>query len=302
MIWLTWRQFRVPALVAAVMLVVAAIVLGLTNTHPSAVTNDGFLSHDHLLKFLSTALVGVPAIIGAFWGAPLVAREFETGTWRLAWTQSITRTRWLTIKVAIVGLASVAVTGLLTVMLTAWSSPGTNLGRFGTAMFAERGVAPLGYAAFAFAAGVTAGVLIRRTLPAMAATLVVFLAARIIVQNWVRPHLATPLKLSQALSLQNGAPAQAKPGDWVLSDSFITVAGRAVHNVACQGPAGPQGIQLAPPDNPSVRACLAGYREVLSYQPASRYWAFQYYETAIFAGLALALIGISFWWVHHRLT
>ena len=136
----------------------------------------------------------------------------------------------------------------------------------------------------------------------MAATLVVFLAARIIVQNWVRPHLATPLKLSQALSLQNGAPAQAKPGDWVLSDSFITAAGRAVHNVACQGPAGPQGIQLAPPDNPSVRACLAGYREVLSYQPASRYWAFQYYETAIFAGLALALIGISFWWVHHRLT
>ena len=107
---------------------------------------------------------------------------------------------------SIVGVASVAVTGLLTVMLTAWSSPGTNLGRFGTAMFAERGVAPLGYAAFAFAAGVTAGVLIRRTLPAMAATLVAFLAARIIVQNWVRPHLATPLKLSQApLTPKRGA-------------------------------------------------------------------------------------------------
>src|ERR1700733_9714998 len=190
MIWLTWRQFRVAALVAVVALVAVAIVLGVTNSHSATVTTGGFLSHDHLLKFLSPALVGVPAIVGAFWGAPLVAREFETGTWRLAWTQSITRSRWLAIKVAMIGLASVVATGLLTVMLTAWSSPSTNLGRFGTAMFAERGVAPLGYAAFAFAAGVTSGVLIRRTLPAMATTLVAFLAARIIVQNWLRPPLA----------------------------------------------------------------------------------------------------------------
>src|SRR5580700_4142967 len=138
MIWLTWRQFRVPTLVAAAALAAVAIVLAVTNSHPAPVTNDGFLAHDHLLKFLSTALVGVPAIIGAFWGAPLMARELETGTWRLAWTQSITRTRWLAVKVALVGLASVAVTGLLTLMLTAWSSHSANLGRFGTAMFGER--------------------------------------------------------------------------------------------------------------------------------------------------------------------
>jgi len=168
-------------------------------------------------------------------------------------------------------------------------------------MFAERGVAPLGYATFAFAVGVTAGVLMRRTLPAMAATLVVFLAARILVQNWVRPHLATPVTLSQALSAQNGAPAHAGPGDWVLSDHFVNAAGRVVNNVNCQGPTGPRGVQLAPPNDPSLRACLAGYREVLTYQPTSRYWIFQGYEAAIFTGLALALIGLSFWWIHHRL-
>src|SRR3984957_1662330 len=272
MIWLTCRQFRVQALVAVVALVAVAVVLGITNNPSAAVTASGFFSHDHLLKFLSTALVGVPAIVGAFWGAPLVAREFETGTWRMAWTQSITRTHWLSVKMAMIGLASVAATGLLTVMLTAWSSPSTNLGRFGTAMFAERGVAPLGYAAFAFAAGVTAGVLIRRTLPAMATTLVAFLAARIIVQNWLRPHLATPLKLAQPLSLQNGAPAQAKPGDWVLSDNFVNPAGHVVNNVTCKGPPGPRGVQIAPHDNPAARACLAGYHQVLTYQPASRYW------------------------------
>ena len=212
MIWLTWRQFRASALVAAVALAMVAIVLGITSAHPAAVTpGDGFFSHDHLLKFLSTALVGIPAIIGAFWGAPLVAREIETGTWRLAWTQSVTRTRWLATKVAFVGLTSVAVTGLLTFMLAAWSSPNTDMGRFGTAMFAERGVAPLGYAAFAFAIGVTAGVLIRRTLPAMATTLGVFLAARLLIQNLVRPHFASPRRVFQSLTIQNGAPLQAPP-------------------------------------------------------------------------------------------
>ena len=303
MIWLTWRQFRASALVAAVALGVVAIVLGITNTHPAAVTSgDGFLSHDHMVKFLSTALVGVPAIIGAFWGAPLVAREIETGTWRLAWTQSITRTRWLAVKVALVGLTSVAVTGLLTFMLAAWSSHNTNLGRFGTAMFAERGVVPLGYAAFAFATGVTAGVVIRRTLPAMATTLGAFLAARLLIQNWVRPHFATPLKVSQSLTLQNGAPLQGHPGDWLLSNNYINASDHVVSNVSCPASTGSRGTQGVPPDNAAVRACLSGYRQILSYQPASRYWAFQWYETAIFAGLALAVIAFCFWWVRQRLT
>jgi len=173
MIWLTWRQFRISAVVAVAGL--AAIAIVLAATHPSG---DGTLSHDHPLKFLSTFLVGLPALVGAFWGAPLIAGELETGTYRLAWTQSVTPTRWLAVKVGLIGLASVAVTGALSLMLTGWSSAAVNNGRFGSAMFAERGIAPMGYAAFGFALGVTAGLLIRRTLPAMAATLVVFLAAR----------------------------------------------------------------------------------------------------------------------------
>jgi hypothetical protein len=52
-----------------------------------------------------------------------VARELETGTYRLAWTQSVTRTRWLAVKLGVVGLTSVAVAGLLSLMVTWWSSP-----------------------------------------------------------------------------------------------------------------------------------------------------------------------------------
>jgi hypothetical protein len=297
MIWLTWRQFRTSALVAAVALGAVALALGLTNTQ-STTAAAGFLSHDHLLKFLSTALVGVPAIIGAFWGAPLVARELETGTWRLAWTQSITRSRWLAIKIGLIGLASVAATGLFTWMLTAWSSHSTNLGRFGTAMFAERGVVPMGYAAFGLTVGVAAGTVLKRTVPAMATTLVVFLVTRIVVQNWVRPHFAAPLKLSHVLSIQNGAPVGPKAGSWGLSDNIVNSVGQVVNRIGCQG-SGPQGALR---NNPATRACLAGYREVVTYQPASRYWAFQWDETALFAGAALILAGLCFWWLRHRLT
>jgi hypothetical protein len=35
----------------------------------------------------------------------------------------------------------------------------------------------------------------------------------------------------------------------------------------------------------------------VTYRPASRFWALQWYETAIFLGLALALAGFSFRWI-----
>jgi len=60
------------------------------------------------VSFLEAALglvvLVVPALIGVFWGAPLIARELETGTFRLAWTQSVTRTRWLAVKLGVVVL------------------------------------------------------------------------------------------------------------------------------------------------------------------------------------------------------
>jgi ABC-type transport system involved in multi-copper enzyme maturation permease subunit len=282
MIWLTWRQFRASAIVATV--TVAVIAVGLATTHPGG---SGYLSHDHLLKFFSTLLVGVPALIGAFWGAPLIATELESGTYRLVWTQSVTRAQWLAVKLAVIGLASVAIAGLLSLVLGIWSSSTVDQDRFGSAMFAQRGIAPIGYAAFGLALGVTMGLLIRRTLPAMATTLVAFLAVRIIVQSFVRPHFATAIKLVGALSAENGAPLQARPGTWVVSDNVFDSAGHLVNNIRC---------------GPDARACMSQYHQILTYQPASRYWAFQTYETAIFIVLALILIGLCFRWIRTRLT
>lgn len=319
MTWVAWRQFRASAVVAVAALAVAAILLELT-WHPIGGNSERFvgLSHVHLLKYLSTVLVAVPALIGAFWGAPLLAHELEAGTHRLAWTQSITRTRWLATKVAVIGLASVAVTGVFSLMLTGWSSHAVNLGRLAPAMFDERGIAPIGDAVFALALGVAAGVLIRRTLPAMAVTLVGFIAVRMIVTNWVRPHFAAPLKqIASFQSAQAGAGfVVPKAGAWTVSTYAINPAGRRVsstfgcrsfvvgHKVG-QGP-DPAALRAAKAAahacNASARAYVGSLRQVITYQPLSRYWTFQAYDVALFVGLAVILLGFSFWWVRTRVA
>jgi len=49
-------------------------------------------------------------------------------------------------------------------------------------------------------------------------------------------------------------------------------------------------------------ACIGKLREVLVYQPASRYWAFQSYETVIFLGLAIVLGAFCFWWMRRHIS
>jgi len=283
MIWLTSRQFRSSFAVAAVSLVLIFVALAVA--HPGS---DGYFSRHHLVQFFSTLLVGVPALIGAFWGAPLIGSELESGTHRLAWTQSVTRTRWLAVKVTLIGLAGVAATELLALTLTAWSTSSDGQNRFSPNMFAQRGIVPMGYTLCGFAIGVAVGLVLRRTLPAMASTLVAFLAIRLVVQNLVRPRFASPLKISAPLTLENGSPLQTRPGDWSVSNNFVDSAGHIVNNIPCNGS--------------QHGACIARYHQVLTYQPASRYWMFQGYELAIFCGLGLILIGFSYWWIRHRIA
>jgi len=358
MIRLSWRQFRAPAAVAFVALVVIAVILAITgpnlvHSYDTTVATckargdcqtatSAFLNNDHFLQqVLSPTVLVVPALIGIFWGAPLVARELENNTFRLVWTQSVSRTRWLAVKLGLVGLASVVAAGLLSLMVTWWSSPldRVNMSPFSPSQFDRRDLVPIAYAAFAFALGVTAGVLIRRTLPAMAATLFAFIGVRVAIFAWVRPRLMAPLTLTSALQLQPsslGAGA-INPADWVISDDTINAAGRVIGQNGGIGPNGSvgfgarvhgsfgrvvlQGVGLCPdkvpasqlgagPGGPSpaftraVQNCFAEFhiREVLTYQPVNRYWAFQTYETAIFTGLALVLAGFCFWWVRHRLV
>jgi hypothetical protein len=174
----------------------------------------------------------IPALIGLFWGAPLAARELETGAFRLAWTQSVTRGRWLAVKLALVGLCSVAVAGLLSLMVTWWSSPLDRTYASQFIAFSERGIAPIGYAAFGFVLGVTVGLLIRRTVPAMAATVIPYIGARAAVTA-LRPHFMTAVTAAQKLprdvnTKQLGVDSWPtyQSGNWVLASKTVTTGGQ----------------------------------------------------------------------------
>ena len=341
MIWLTWRQFRVQAFTAAAALAAFAILLEATGPHLASLYAASAITGCHggscvtapvafLNRLQATSpypvvyLLGIglvlaaPAILGIFWGAPLIARELETRTFTLAWNQSITRTRWLVVKLALTGLAAMAVTEALSLMYAWWADPigkATGLGastsvfsggRFSSLIFATHGITPLGYAAFAFALGTAAGALIRRTVPAMAVTLAIFAAAQIAMPLGVRPHLIPPdrtIATIESVDLDFGSltatVVPGRPGAWILSSGAVNAAGRPVTNLpaACQA-----AFSGTKPTSPGPCLESRGIREAITYEPASRYWPLQWIETGIFGALALALAGFCFWWLGRRRT
>jgi len=343
MTWLTWRQFRPQAVTAVAALAVFAILLGATGPHLAGMYAGSGVAGcqrngtcDHLAGTFLTALSGgytvvfmlgaaviilAPVVIGVFWGAPLIAREFEAGTYRLAWTQSVTRARWLASKLAVPGLAAMAVTAGFSLMYDWWAAPigqaarvtgdssfPLGMGPYGLLAFDAHGVVPLGYAAFGFALGVAMGVLIRRSLPAMAVTLAIFAAVQVIVPLAIRPSLFPPAHTTQSLTAnfsgQQGVSGRDftlsldsldnQPGAWILSSHAVNAAGQpvSVMPAACVNPSSGDPM-----------SCLAshGIAVGVSYQPTSRYWSIQWTETGIFLALAAMLAGFCYWRVGRRL-
>ena len=368
MIAFTWRQFRSQASVGLVALAVIGVVLIVTGPHlvsvyddavaacrasggQSAACNNPVTSTYGGLRIATMALVlVVPALIGMFWGAQLIAHELETGTFRLAWTQSVSRLRWLLVKLGLVGLASMVAAGLLSLMVTWWTSPidKVNQNRFSPSNFALHGFVPAGYAVFAFALAATVGLLVRRTLPAMAVTLAGFIGARLAVTYWVRPHYMSPVITNLPLSPStmgfqfNGpvgsgavsvtAQTPHLANAWVTSASIVDQAGQAPTSSylkqvcgsavsAGQSNAGLKGAgtrsggvfggnvsavhagqQMQSALNQCFVTLSAKYHEVVTYQPANRFWTFQTMETALFVALAVGLAGVCTWWVRHRVS
>lgn len=335
MTWLTWRQFRIQAITGAVILLaaVAALIVnartvGQLWTDSGAASCAGRTDCQGLSSFAAAVRAGtpqilyiggtallylVPPLVGAFWGAPLVARELESGTHRLAWTQSVTRERWLAVKLVTLGSAGIAFAGLLSLVVT-WSShridaAGT-ITRLSPVLFGARGVAPIGYAVFAFVLGVAAGILIRRTVPAIAVTLAVYTAVVLTMTLRLRGYLIPPISLTQPLTSGNNITQLRMspggkidliqdpgiPGAWILGNKTITSSGQVFN-----GPATPQHCG----DQASPKACLdwihtLNLRQAIVYQPAGRFWALQWAETGVFLALAALLVAFGFWWLRRR--
>jgi hypothetical protein len=349
MIWLTYRQFRSSAIVAVAVVIAFGIALtttasglsglydasGLRSCHASCTTQTtDFLTAMKadatypVLYFIGLGLLLLtPALIGAFWGAPMITREVEGRTLRFVWHQSVTPTRWALMKIALLGLASMAFAGLISLMLGWWAAPidaaggfpvggGTQIGqgaiqisesiqisRFQKLVFDARGVVPLGYAALGFVLGVTLGVLVRRTVPAMAATLAIVAAVQFAVPTWVRPNLVAPVTITgpvlTAPALQSarfGAEGQVTvpiniPGAWIVSDRTVTPDGHAFTLLGTS--------QCSDLPMPQTDDCLArqDLRQVVEYQPANRFWEFQGIETAILLAASVVLAAGGVLWI-----
>jgi hypothetical protein len=193
------------------------------------------------------------------------------------------------------------------------------MNRIDPGVFTARGVVAIGYAGFAFALGVAAGALLRRTLPAMAATLLGFVAARFAFTLWARPHLLAPRESVVPVTMGKGVPfftdgsgwsvAAAPPpipNAWTTSATFVdrgrhVVSGAQLHALisdVCPAVAAGGG-KGAPP--PGCEIALSRHvQQLVTYQPASHFWALQGLETAIFLGSALALTAATVWLVGRR--
>jgi ABC-type transport system involved in multi-copper enzyme maturation permease subunit len=329
MTWVVWRQHRNQAYIAAAGLAAFAVLMLVTGlqmasqyhsalslctaNHSCSNLANNLNLGSSAVSVLVTLTVVVPCLLGVFWGGPLVAREFETGTNQFAWTQGISRTRWLTVTVGCVVLAAAAWGGAVSGLVTWWSSPlnSLKLQNFQPSQFDVQGIVPIGYAVFAVALGIAAGALLRRSLPAMAITLVVFTLLRLVVSEDFRSHYLTPI--TKTFSFLQPVHTILPTGSyWLVSSGLVGPNGPVRSGPLGGGPSLDfAGVQIPITEMPSAcrtllfqtsskissgfPSCMAtrGYHAVISYQPADRYWAFQGIETGIFVLIAAALVAVT---------
>ncbi len=332
MTWLTWRQYRAQLAVGTAVMAALCLLLVLTglqllsqyhtvitqcasgiNNGQNGVncsTGGGLFTGGPTVGFVSLILLATPVLAGLFLGAPMVAAEFEAGTTQFAWMQGITRARWLAVKAGWLLLAAAAWGAVIAGLTTWWASPtnAEHLSEFYPGRFDVLYLVPVAYAVFAMALGICAGALLRRTVPAMAVTLGGFIAARVAVTLWLRPHYLTAVTVTRSL------PAQPRltGSYWLISQGTRNPAGQLMAGLqdqpapfgvpvsslpkACAGLAKSAGGLTSSPTGSltsSCRAALTGFRSFVTYQPVSRFWAFQGIETGLFVVLAAILLTVT---------
>ncbi len=329
MIWLTWRQHRAQAFAGVLLVVLATVLLlryGLSmrtayardgiGACPAGGTAGGhcqstlsaFMSQfngvaNHLLTWFTPA----PGLIGAIVGATLLGREYEHGTWQFVWTQAVPRTRWLVAKVLMVGLGIAAVAASLSVVFAWFRGPMDEVsGRFAPGAFDLEGLSLTGYTIFAFALGVLAGLLLRRSVPAIVTALVAFLAVRLPVEYWLRQRYQAPVtRLVDATATftrgPGSIPISPGPRAWILSTDITDRAGHAL-SAATAGQALDRANRLPSQVAGDAYLRAIGLHLRLVYQPADRFWTFQLIEACIFTGLAAVVLGVAVWRLRTRGT
>jgi len=311
MAWVTWRQHRAALGGVAVFFGALAVYLWLSglqvhHAYATACHPAGSLAcalnftgrYGITAIFVSIFLQAAPALIGAFVGAPVLARELETGTFRYAWTQGFGRWRWALAKLVLLAVAVAAAAGAFSALYSWYDQPFFAAGYaipFSTRVFDLGEVAFAAWTLAAFAIGALAGMLIRRVVPAIAATLAVYAGLALATALWLRQHYMTPLLTSKA----------NLPGTAWLVNQWYDKGGKFALPSRGSALAGTVS-RLCPPhvNSPGVSPaqCLTqhGYTVMNSYQPGDRFWPFQCIEGGWLLVLSILLIAATVWLVRRR--
>jgi hypothetical protein len=311
MMWLTWRQHRIEAFGAALVVIPTLLVIvGLAiaaqpltaqvNQSCTSGISDAcglslqaFADRFQTLHFiLHATLLGLPLLPGLFIGAPLLAREFEQGTDQLVWSQGITRRRWLFVKLGLLIAVTLGIAACLAVAGQLWAAaqPSMTINQWNE--FDYQGPAYVSYAFFALALGVAAGTAIGRTVLAMAATLVGFVGVRMAIALLARPNFLPPLLWDI------GAGPSFPDQIWTIGEQrHLDLQGHAVGEAQWQAV-----LNACSQAQGTLESCLRdhGVLVVQAYQPADRFWLFQSIEATIFSLLGIVLLGLTVWLVGRR--
>jgi hypothetical protein len=324
MAWVTWRQHRIALAGVAALLAGWAVYLwigGLQLHHAYATVlachpASALACQNQLANFdttygpialtVATLLQVVPALIGAFTGAPILARELETGTFRYAWTQGFGRWRWTMAKLVLLAVTVTAAAGAFSLMFSWYYQPLAADGyrnSFTTELFTLRWAVFAAWTLAAFAIGAVAGMLIRRVVPAIAATLAAYTGLALATGLFLREHYLTPLLTSNA-----SVPGSA----WILSQWWAkggkilsqSTMDQVINNVFDKTVPNLPSKAQKQQTSLNILQYLShhGYTQWTSYQPGSRFWPFLWIETGWLAALAVLLLGTTIWLVRRRVT
>jgi len=330
MTWLTWRQHRIELLIMGLVLLLFASVLlatginitafaqrvGFTGligcTEASACGQAWFAMNGYLSgltqppsAFYFIGLVApfiLPALVGMFVGAPALAREFEQGTHRLLWTQGIPWSRWFFRKtgllIGVVACAFALLFGFFSWWRASLPTPLAQDANWFFNAFAGRfdtwGVVSIAYAVFAVALGLLLGTLIRKPVPAMAITLVLFVVVRLLIANFWRPYYLPPVVVTTPMNANSGIPGDS----WLVKTEYVDRGGQVFS-------ANADIIQTCfsqPSQTSSVRCFTEhGIQQRWVYQPKDRFWPMQGIESGIYLLFSALLVALAFWWVKYRI-
>jgi hypothetical protein len=308
--WVAWRQQRAEALIAAGILLAVAVLLVPTGIEmASAYRHDGIASclgahpslpcddvvHSFQSRFSQISgflawLTLLPGLVGVLLAAPLVL-QLESGGYRLDWTQSITRRRWIAVKLGYAVAAAVLLSLGFIALVTWWRTPLVHVtGRMDNSVFDSEGIVAVGYTLFALGLALAVGVVWKRAVAALMVAFVGYFAARLFVDTWLRQRLTPPASLTWPITKRDEPAALLHA--WVISENPSDRLGHRVapHLIGCERAA-------------NAKACFAAHMPPYVhaiYEPASRFWSMQAAEFGLFTAVALALIGFAAWWTARR--